>query len=171
MNLYIQIRNGQPFEHPIMEDNFRDVFPHININNLPPEFAVFKRTQAPVLTSPENRTRIVDHSYELVNGIAQDTWSVRDMTELERQERIESERYAIMLDIKRDIVFAESELAAALPEDKQVWLDYITVLNGAIEALPTISPYGVVPPSAPRKDANGQWISINSRGSAPNVIG
>jgi hypothetical protein len=43
MELYIQIRNGQPFEHPILGDNFRQAFPKIDVSNLPPEFAKFER--------------------------------------------------------------------------------------------------------------------------------
>ena len=31
MRLFIQIRDGQPFEHPIIEDNFREAFPDIDI--------------------------------------------------------------------------------------------------------------------------------------------
>lgn len=49
MELFIQVRNGQPFEHPIFEDNFREAFPNVNINNLPPEFARFTRVAAPVI--------------------------------------------------------------------------------------------------------------------------
>ena len=41
MELFIQIRNGQPFEHPIFGDNFRQAFPDVDVDNLPPEFARF----------------------------------------------------------------------------------------------------------------------------------
>lgn len=64
MNLYIRITNGQPVDHPILEDNFIQAFPTIDINNLPPEFAKFVRKDMPsidvyevyegVLYQPEN---------------------------------------------------------------------------------------------------------------------
>ncbi len=47
MRLFIQIRDGQPYEHPIFEDNFIMAFPHIDVNNLPSEFALFERIENP----------------------------------------------------------------------------------------------------------------------------
>ena len=32
MELYIRIVDGKPFEHPILGDNFRSVFPDIDTN-------------------------------------------------------------------------------------------------------------------------------------------
>ena len=43
MELFIRLVNGEPFEHPIMGDNFREAFPHIDTDNLPSEFARFLR--------------------------------------------------------------------------------------------------------------------------------
>tara|TARA_R110000822_G_scaffold196718_1_gene334657 strand:+ start:310 stop:714 length:405 start_codon:yes stop_codon:yes gene_type:complete len=43
MRLFIQIRDGAPFEHPIQEDNFKFAFPQIDMNNLPEEFMDFER--------------------------------------------------------------------------------------------------------------------------------
>lgn len=87
MELFIQIRNGQPFEHPILGDNFREAFPGIDTNNLPPEFARFERIEQPqygpydILTGP---------SYEWVDGIVKDVWSVRPMTQQEKSAKQES---------------------------------------------------------------------------------
>lgn len=47
MDLYIRVENGQPVEHPIMGDNFREAYPDIDVNNLPPEFARFTRIAPP----------------------------------------------------------------------------------------------------------------------------
>jgi hypothetical protein len=85
MNLYIQIRNGQPHEHPIMGDNFRQAFPTIDTENLPPEFANFERIPAPeiglfdVLEGPV---------YEWDNGIVKDVWTIRPMTDEEKAAKI-----------------------------------------------------------------------------------
>lgn len=79
MELYIQIRNGQPFEHPILGDNFRQAFPDIDVNNLPPEFAKFERVERPILGLYQ--VMIQDEpTYEFVDGIWKDVWHVRDMT-------------------------------------------------------------------------------------------
>lgn len=83
MNLYIQIRDGKPFEHPIFEDNFKEAFPHIDVNNLPPEFAKFVRIEPPQL----NRYETFDDpsvTYELIDDVWTDVFHVRPMTQEER---------------------------------------------------------------------------------------
>jgi hypothetical protein len=85
MELYIQIRNGQPFEHPIFGDNFRHAFPGIDVDNLPPEFAVFQRI--PQNVQPEV-FEVAEVSYQWFDKIVKDVWSVRPMTEQEKAEKI-----------------------------------------------------------------------------------
>lgn len=53
MELYIRLKDGQPFEHPIFGDNFRQAFPHVDTNNLPPEFAKFTRIEPPIVGAYE----------------------------------------------------------------------------------------------------------------------
>lgn len=77
MKLFIRIQNGQPFEHPITEDNFRQAFPHIDTNNLPTEFARFVRVPKPVLGVYEKNQTV---SYQLVNGVYTDVFSCEQMT-------------------------------------------------------------------------------------------
>jgi hypothetical protein len=87
MKLYIQIKNGKPFEHPILESNFVQAFPHVNTENLPPEFARFERVERPhlgvyqVLESEEP-------TYELIGGVYKDVWRVREMTQEEKEAKI-----------------------------------------------------------------------------------
>lgn len=80
MELYIQIKNGQPFEHPIFEDNFRQAFPHIDTDNLPPEFSKFIRIQPPAIKLYE----VSEVTYERVDGVYQDTYTIREMTSDEK---------------------------------------------------------------------------------------
>lgn len=59
MELFIQIdENGQAKEHPIMGDNFREAFPHIDVNNLPSNFARFVRVDPPVPGVYEKNHRV-----------------------------------------------------------------------------------------------------------------
>jgi len=59
MELFIQIdENGQAKEHPIMGDNFRQAFPHIDVNNLPSNFARFVRVPAPMPSVYEKNHRV-----------------------------------------------------------------------------------------------------------------
>lgn len=82
--LFIRIVNGQPFEHPIMEDNFLQAFPDVDINNLPPEFARFERIEFPVLGVYEVYTGA---TYERDGDVYKDVHHVRQMTEEEKTEK------------------------------------------------------------------------------------
>ena len=88
MILFIQIRDGAPYEHPIFADNLVQAFPHLDLNNLPPEFARFIRRERPsigvyeVFDTPEL-------TYEWEDGIVVDSWHNRPMTAEERQAKID----------------------------------------------------------------------------------
>jgi hypothetical protein len=82
MELYIRIVNGQPFEHPIFGGNFRQAFPDVDVNNLPPEFARFERIEAP--TCGEYEKPVV--TYGWVDGIVKDIWTVVEMSAEEKTE-------------------------------------------------------------------------------------
>jgi len=77
MELYIRIKDGQPFEHPIFGDNFRQAFPDIDTNNLPAEFAPFVRVEPPVLGPYENNQTV---SYQLVDGVYTDVFVCEQLT-------------------------------------------------------------------------------------------
>jgi hypothetical protein len=91
MELFIQIRDGQPFQHPIFGDNFREAFPHVDTNNLPPEFARFERIQPPAVGVYEV---LLGPSYQWTDGIVKDVWLVRPMNAQEKtakQEQVKSD--------------------------------------------------------------------------------
>lgn len=79
--LFIQIRDGAPYEHPIFESNFREAFPHVDLNNLPSEFAVFERVPQPTINDYEVLEGV---TYEWVDGVVKDVWHVRSMTDEEK---------------------------------------------------------------------------------------
>jgi hypothetical protein len=77
MELYIQIVNGQPFQHPIMGDNFRQAFPDVDVNNLPSKFAKFVRVELSTLGVYDLH---VGSTYEWQGGVVTDAHQVRAMT-------------------------------------------------------------------------------------------
>ena len=77
MQLYIRIKNGQPFEHPIFADNFEAAFPHIDTDNLPSDFSRFERVDPPVIGVYELYEGVV---YQQVGDVYKDVHQVRDMT-------------------------------------------------------------------------------------------
>jgi len=81
MELYIRIQDGVPFEHPILGNNFRQAFPDVDTNNLPPEFASFTRVDPPILGVYE----LYDTEYQLQeDGSYMDVHSTRDMSDAEK---------------------------------------------------------------------------------------
>ena len=86
MKLYIQIKNNQPFEHPIIESNLLDAFPDIDVNNLPENFAVFERVQIPIFKVDEV---FENTTYEWDNGIVKDVHHFRTMTDNEKLKKID----------------------------------------------------------------------------------
>ncbi len=91
MNLYIQLQNGEPVNHPILEENLTQAFPGIDLNNLPDTFARFERvvpTMLGIYEISEGAT------YEWVDGIVKDVYHRRAMTTEERtakQDRVKAE--------------------------------------------------------------------------------
>lgn len=73
MELFIQIRDGQPYEHPILGENFRQAFPHIDPDHLPPEFARFVRVPPPVV-GPDQI--VVGPAYVWDGAVVTDAWQV-----------------------------------------------------------------------------------------------
>lgn len=81
LELYIQIRDGQPHEHPIFADNFYAAFPNVDTANLPDTFAKFIRVDAPVLDTYEVYEGV---TYQWFDGVVKDVHSVRPMTNEEQ---------------------------------------------------------------------------------------
>lgn len=77
MELFIRIKDGQPFEHPIFGDNFRQAFSDVDTNNLPADFARFIRVEAPFIGVYETYAGV---TYQLVDGVYKDVHHVVQMT-------------------------------------------------------------------------------------------
>jgi hypothetical protein len=164
MNLYIRIKDGQPFEHPLFEDNVKQVWPDIDLNNLPPELAKFERVQPPVASAYEV---LEGFSYQLVDGIYKDVWHLRPMTDSEKQER--NAKFMESFNAGKEFLLqkANKSLTSATDAQKPIWQDYITNLtNWVVEDITNVN-Y----PKPPKFDANGNLITINNSGSVPKLIG
>jgi hypothetical protein len=85
---FIRITDGVPFEHPIIESNFRSAFPHIDVDNLPPEFVEFEIVEPPSI-GPYEKNQTFTYGW-VDNGKLGYIWSCEQMTEDERIEKIQS---------------------------------------------------------------------------------
>lgn len=92
MELFIRLENGEPFEHPILGDNFRQAFPDVNVDDLPNWVARFERVEPP---TPGEYQKLALH-YGWVDGIVKDVWTFVEMTDEERAEvdRLKAEALA-----------------------------------------------------------------------------
>ena len=156
--LYIQIRDGQPHEHPIMGDNFRAAFPDVDPENLPADqFAKFVRVQAPHTGTFE----VAEVSYGWVDGVVKDVWTVRPMTEEEEAEKRDymvAEAYAMRDGLVRqcqDMIIQVTE-----PVGNQVWREVMAeLLTWQLESVDPI-----MPPLTrfPFRSPKGDWRKPNN---------
>jgi hypothetical protein len=144
LELYIQIRDGQPFEHPIFADNFKMAFPDVNINELPADqFAKFIRVDAPV---PDTYEVYEGVTYQWVDDIVKDVHSVRPMTNEERAAKdVELAELATQnANALHQIRMERCQTTADETEDatqKQLWLDCLAAhQEWVLESVNPITP-------------------------------
>ena len=115
MELFIRIKDGQPFEHPIFGDNFHQAFPDVDVNNLPPEFARFERVQPPVWGPYDKNQRV---TYERgADGVYRDVWACDPMTAQEikaKQDEVKAQ-WAAFLEAPKSWTFNEETCAFEAP--------------------------------------------------------
>lgn len=165
MELFIQIRDGQPHEHPILGDNFRQAFPDIDTNNLPSEFARFIRVECP---NNAGVYEVDEVRYEWDGNVVKDVWFVRPMTQEEIVEKDAKEQANLIRSVEFLKEFAQGKADAATNQDaKQAWLDYLAELNLWVYVdwkTPNL-------PRMPKFDADGNLLPLSAPGSAPSVTG
>lgn len=86
MNLYIQIKNGQPVNHPALEDNLLAAFGAVPVNWEP-----FIRVKFPVLGNYEKWNN-PDVTYEKVDGVWTDVYHVIAMSAEEKTAKIDEHK-------------------------------------------------------------------------------
>ena len=140
ISLYIQIRDGKPYQHPIAEENMQAAFSDIDLNNLPKDmFAKFIRVPMPEVGDFE----VVDNTtYEWDGDVVKDVHHVRPMNDEERAEKTRRlEEYAIMsqnLMIERATDFSQN---AASEEDRAAWAKYLEEIKAwRLEGVSPITP-------------------------------
>lgn len=75
MNLFIQVEDGQPINHPAFEDNLIQAF-----GAVPDHWEPFVRIERPTPGTYEV-LEFDKPTYQKVDGVWTDVWSVRPMTE------------------------------------------------------------------------------------------
>ena len=78
MNLYIQIENGQPVNHPAFEDNLIEAF-----GSVPDHWELFVRIERPI-PSVYQFFNSEEPTYQKVDGVWTDVWDIQNMTAEEK---------------------------------------------------------------------------------------
>lgn len=84
MELFIQLQNGKPYEHPILAENLVEAYPDFDTSKLPKNFARFERVDPPELGPYE---LLESSTYQFVGDIVKDFYTVRQMTSDEKKEK------------------------------------------------------------------------------------
>lgn len=87
--LFIRVDDNGTIEHPILEENLREVFPDLDVNNPPSGFARFERVEVPAF---EDFRVVYKTTYELSEQLTSqygtptytDVYHIREMTEEEK---------------------------------------------------------------------------------------
>ena len=78
MNLFIQVEEGAPVNHPAFEQNLLEAFGYI-----PDNWEPFVRVKNPTFVDKTLTLTQAEPSYEKIDGIWQDVWHTRPKTEEE----------------------------------------------------------------------------------------
>jgi hypothetical protein len=162
MRCIIRIVDGQPFEHPIMVDNFIQAFPDIDINQpLPEGFAWFERKLRPQIQ--EHEVFVNEQSrYEFDGSVWTDVWDVRDKTQEELNAEISNAYDFLRAKAATQIAFLSDD-----PEGAAAWAAFSKLVDERQAQYPS----QIKTPLFPYKNEEGKWVSLSKSGSAPNVIG
>lgn len=84
MELYIQIENNSPINHPAIKENLMQAF-----GDVPSDWEPFVRVEKPLAgdETDDRKFLILDSqepTYEKVDGVWTDVWVVREMTDEEK---------------------------------------------------------------------------------------
>lgn len=156
LELYIQIRDGQPYEHPIFGDNFRQAFPGIDVTNLPSDqFAKFIRIAQPTLGDYEVCEGV---SYQWVGDVVQDVYDIRPMTDEERAVKTAELEVAANIEKQMRITLINDILTKETdPTAQTLWTECLAAHEAWV--LESVSPITPPFPLFPKKDGSGNWVA------------
>ena len=106
-------------------------------------------------------------SYQWVNGIVKDVWAVRDMTEQEREQKIQEITEHLLKRVEGYKVISQAEIDNAATEHiKQLWINYLAALNAWV----LVDPLNPKLPYPPVMEDDETVYTISDPGVAPSVI-
>ena len=156
MKLFIQVRDGQPWQHPILPDNLLQAFPGFDLNNPPEGFAPFLRVQQPGDMIPGD-LEVAECTYQLdEDGITyKDVWSLREMSFEEKAKAISDRRVSVTNGITAMSELATTKIAETTGDIQTAWQTYLSVL----QSITVTDPFAVEFPTPPQVDEYGNLVT------------
>lgn len=154
MTMFIKLEDGKPVGHPIIEENFRDLFPGVSFpwpfvskDIEPLGFGIYDFSSQPELATFEKAVEISPVKDE--HGRWIQTWAIEPMSDEERENRIQQEwmivrgKRAMLLDISDWTVGNDSPLS---DEKKAEWASYRQALR---DITTQTDPFNITWPTKP----------------------
>jgi hypothetical protein len=159
-NLFIEIKDGQPINHPLVATNLIHIHDDFDVNNPPEKYVPFIRHPQPVDLIP-TAYQIVDSTYQLSSDgtYCEDFWYVRDMTDDEKYHREQSLIENANLHLTEHKIQAKHLLENSTDDfEKEKLQNYLT----ALEEIVITDPLNVEVPNIPYKNEDGVWITTST---------
>lgn len=161
--LFIKIKDGQPFEHPMTLESIQYIVPNFDPNNIPEGFAVFEDVHFESNPAPFD---VDDYKYVIDGAIVKKVWFTRKMTDAERVIYLEDLTQQLYRDKEAKLAMGQESLDAAAIEYKWHWQQYLNDLNAWV----LVDPLEPKWPTPPQVQPDGTLISNYVVGTPPNVI-
>lgn len=174
MNLYIEIVDGQPNNHPISEINLVEAFPGIDLNNIPPRFAKFNRVNQkdvnitiPPELGPHKKLAVTKYVLHEDGQSWKDHWEIvdREQHEIDFVEKRNEERNLFFAEKKfKNLRETANSIFNSLtdPDEIQVWETYFEMMN----KIESHDPHDQLIPTYPVLNSNGKFVpNLDSSGN------
>jgi hypothetical protein len=165
--LYIKVVNGLPVDHPVLQENLQDVF-----GAIPDEYQPFLRTVQPALEYFEEWD-MEAVQYAKIDGTWTDLWP-RKTVSAERYAELSAQlRQYTLLRIEHEKKYAAEQREQASDAMKPHWDAFLEELESFVipDSEDLINLKLPHTPLSFKYDANGNRLTTDMPGSAPNVIG
>lgn len=134
MTLFIKLENGQPVSHPVVEENFRTLFPNesfapfFTADNVEPlGFGIYDYSNQPSCGRYEKAVEVTPVRNE--SGIWKQTWQVVPMTAEEKQKRDDTQAENMRMERNYRLALSDWTQAPDAPVDKDAWGVYRQALR------------------------------------------
>ena len=151
MTMFIKLENGQPVGHPILEENFRLLFPNANLSLPfvaeevePLGFGLYDFSSQPDIGTFEKAVEVTPVKGECGRWLQ--TWAIEPMTEEEVAARTEQEWGAVRYQRNFRLSRCDWTQLPDAPVDAATWTTYRQALRDVTEQT---DPFNITWPTPP----------------------